>query len=160
MYKIINKMDELMHYLQSNTHYYKSQPEQILNTKIMINKNHIKNIIGKCLFNIINLFEQYGYVFTNDDYIFLIIHNESIFKYISDNNKTNELCELAVQYYGLSLRFVPQNKKTVKICKIAVQNNGEALPYVPKFPINGEFRKKPLLRGLFPKIKKQMKFVK
>ena len=133
-------MDELTNYLQSQNHYYKFDLEQILDTKIMINKDHILCITGYCLFNIIKLFEQYGYVFTNDDYIFLA-HNPSIFVYIPDNKRTYEICKLAVQYDAYALQYITEDKKTDEICKIAVQQCGLTLKFVPEYMRTNEIYK-------------------
>ncbi len=69
-------MDELTRYLKLGD-YDKSKLEQILNTKIIITDDHIKNINFKYYhidikFNMITLFEKYGYIFTNDICVFLI----------------------------------------------------------------------------------------
>ena len=181
-------MDELLQYLKSDS-YNESELEQILNKKIVITKNHIENInIGNYRdyleFNIINLFEKYGYVFTNNDCIMLVNKYGYILDDIPEDIKTNEICEIAVKKHWYALEFVPndkktdyicriavekhayalqhvpENKKTNELCKIAVENRGYALKFVPEFPINGEFCKKPRIRGLFPKIKKQMNYVK
>ncbi len=94
------KMDELTRYLKL-CKYKKIELEQILNKKIIITENHIKNIDLDCIidhdFNIINLFEKYGYVFTNNIYILLVRKNGYILNDFSDNIKTDEICKIAVQ---------------------------------------------------------------
>ncbi len=66
-------MDELTQYLNTSKYYSEYKLEQILNKKIIITKNHIDHIkCISCEFNIIILFEQYGYIFTNEDYILLV----------------------------------------------------------------------------------------
>ena len=151
-------MDELTQYLKSNC-YYDNILEIILNKKITITKEHISNINIDCCnvngINIINLFEKYGYVFTNDDYIMLLKKNRFviyfipkdkqtneickiavqqdgyILHHISEDNKTNEICEIAVQKFGFALKYVPEDKKTIALCKIAVEKDIYALDFVP-----------------------------
>ena len=151
-------MDELTQYLKNTIIYTESELELILNKKIIITKNHINNIrIKFCCeynFNIIEIFEKYGYVFTNDDYIMLVnkyryairfIQKDKqtieickiavqqcgdILYFISEDKKTNEIYEIAVRTNGQSLLFVPNNKKTIEICKIAVQQDGLTLLYI------------------------------
>ena len=129
-------MDELTEYLKSNYYYNEYELEAILNKKIIINQNHIENINLRdyhdhWYFNIIKLFEKYGYVFTNDDYILLINRCGNVMTYISDDRLTDEICKTTVQHNGHVLQFVPENKKTDEICKIAVAKNKLALEYVP-----------------------------
>ena len=138
--------------------YKKREIKNLLNKKIMITKNHVENINCNPTpgFNIISLFETYGFVFTNDMYILLVRKNGFMIDYISkdkqtdelwkiavqqnvytfhnisDDKKTDELCEIAVKRDGCLLKYVPNDKKTDKICKIAIQQNGLALFYVPK----------------------------
>ena len=47
-------------------------------------------------------------------------------------NQTEEICVLAVQRYGDTLKYVKDQFKTENICKLAVQQDGYALPYVKK----------------------------
>ena len=129
-------MDELIQYLKSLM-YNEFELKQILNKKIIITRNHIEHINLYYYgiywrFNIIALFEIYGYIFTDDDCILLINKDISIMQYIPDNNKTYELCENAVRYSGTTLQYVPDSKKTKKICKIAVRQYGYLLRHVPK----------------------------
>ena len=129
-------MDELTLYLQSTEYYAEYKLEQILNEKIIITDDHIKNIdfnyyesdLG---FNIITLFEKYGYVFTNNDYILLVSKSGSTIKYISEDKQTNKICKTAVKQYGFALEFISDDKKTNEICKMAVLRNKTALCYVP-----------------------------
>ena len=133
-------MDELLLYLQSDS-YDEIKLEQILNNKIIITKNHIKNINldnydtirdKNWDFNILNLFEKYGYIFTYDDYILLVNKNDCILEYVPENMKTDEICEIAIKQSGSAFNFIPKNKKTDKLYKIAVQSNGLALQHIPK----------------------------
>ena len=128
-------MDELMRYIQFED-YEKFGFEQILNKKIMITKNHFEKINFNLCYdeeiNIINLLEKYGYIFTDDDYIFIINDSPCSFAYIPENKRTIELCKIVVQKRGDMLYHVSENKKTDEICKIAVQQNGYALAYVPE----------------------------
>jgi len=156
-------MDELTQYLRSkycsgSKNYNKNELEEILNKKIIITENHIKNIVLYKYyfdFNIINLFEKYGYIFTNNDYILLVKKDGYILKYIPiDNqtdeiytyavkqngnalqfipidNQTDEIYTYAVKQTGHALQFIPEARKTKKICEIAVRQDGQALCYVP-----------------------------
>ena len=127
-------MDELTIYLKAG-YYHKLKLEQILNKKIIITKEHIDNIhTWNCQyidFDIINMFEKYGYVFTYDDYILLVKKGSHMFKFIQENIKTDKLCKFAVQQSGYALQYVPDDKKTEEICKIAVQQDGYTLQYIP-----------------------------
>ena len=124
-------MDELTEYLINAPTYYYSviRLERILNKKIIITPNHIKYVKQG---PIINIFKKYGYVFTEDDYMYLMLNINNAFSNIPDNEKTNKLCVFAVQQNGQNLQFVPPNKITDEICKIAVQQNYNALEYVPE----------------------------
>ena len=128
-------MDELTRYLKLGD-YDKSKLEQILNTKIIITDDHIKHIKFDYYnynpeLNIIKLFEQYGYIFTNDIYILLINKNGYMLKYMSTDNITNEICKIAVQQTGNALEYVPENKKTNELCVIAIRQHMDTLEYVP-----------------------------
>ncbi len=68
---IRNYMDELISYLHEDTK-DKNKLIKILNTKIKITHDHIRNINKFYDFNIIKLFRDYGYITTNDDYHVLI----------------------------------------------------------------------------------------
>ena len=93
-------MDELTQYLKSYE-YKKSKIEKILDKKIIITDNHIKNINFKyCNFDIITLFEKYGYVFTIEIYKIAVRQNGYILKHISDDKKTDEICKIAVEHLG------------------------------------------------------------
>ena len=129
-------MDELSYYLKHRRGCYKkSELEQILNKKIVITKKHIKNIYSDysyCWrFNIIILFEKYGYCFTNDDYILLVSIDGSLIRYISEDNITDEICKIAIKQYKYAFRRIPDNKKTIEICKIAIRRDAWALEFVP-----------------------------
>jgi hypothetical protein len=63
-------------------------------------------------------------------------HNVSILKYVKPYKMTNEqyleICKIAVldnKYLGLY--YVPEHKRTFEICKLAVEHNGLSLKYVP-----------------------------
>ena len=129
-------MDELSYYLKHRRGYYKKTAlEQILNKKIVITKKHIKNIYSKCgwiwRFNIITLFEKYGYCFTNDDYILLVSMDGNMIKYISEDNITDKICKIAIKQYEYAFRHIPDNKKTIEICKIAIRRDIWALEFIP-----------------------------
>ena len=127
--------DELTRYLRSG-HYRKNELENILNKKIMITKDHINNIKIKYYFyyrvDMIKLFEKYGYVFTDDDYIMLVKKAGQMLEYIPENKRTNKICKIAVQQNGDALYYVPNDKKTDELCEIAVQQYGQALQYIPE----------------------------
>ena len=115
-------MDDLLDYLQSNDCYDEYELEQILDTKIIITKDHIENIDllnygADWDFDIINLFKKYGYNFTNDDYILLVNENGYILDDIPDDKKTNEICKNAVKQSGHALEYVPEDKKQIKYVK-------------------------------------------
>ena len=124
---IIYKMDELTLYLKTTEYYNIYDLEYILDKKIMITHNHIKYINRKYIF-MINLFKNYGYTFTNEDYITIISKDGHILKYIPEDIITNELCETAVKQAGDSIIYVPKNKLTNEICEIAIQS-------LPKYSI-------------------------
>ena len=124
-------MDELTIYLKTGR-YNKISLEQILNKKIIITKNHINNIYftRSCGFNIINLFEKYGYIFMDDDYILLVSKNGMLLRYIPEDKITDKICKIAIQQNVYALRYVPIDKITDKICKMAVQQNGTIIEYI------------------------------
>ncbi len=126
-------MDELTQYLKSNADYTEFELEQILNKKIIITDDHIKNIkFEYCNFNIIVLFEKYGYVFTNEIYKMIIQKYGYALFFISEDKKTDEIYEIAIKQNGMALQYIIDDKKTNKICEIAVQQHGYALCYVPE----------------------------
>ena len=130
-------MDELTQYLKTGK-YIENELEQILNKKIIITEDHIKHInmpISNFYgynFNIITLFEKYGYVFTDDDYILMIRKNGNIIEYISKDKLTNNMCEIAVRQGGILLRYIPSDKRTNELCKLAVQENAYLIIFVPE----------------------------
>ena len=131
-------MDELTRYLKSTTDYTEIELEQILNKKIIITRNHVENVKfcfyfykNKNVPIIIKLFEKYGYVFTDDDYILWMTKNGLALKFIPIDKKSNEICMTAVKHTGYALQFVPEDKKTDELCKIAVKQNIQALRFVP-----------------------------
>ena len=108
-------MDELEIYLKNKEYYDARELERILNTKIIITKKHVQCIANGWGYpyynNIINLFEKYGYVFTDNDYISLICQNGNMLQYISNDRITNEMCKIAVKQNKTTLRYVPNDKK-------------------------------------------------
>ena len=99
-----------MQYLQSK-HYIEHELEKILNKKIIITMDHVKNIKFDYFkydpeFNIIKLFEKYGYVFTNEICITLINKDAFMISDFSDDKKTDEICKIAVQSKGLLLEYI------------------------------------------------------
>ena len=52
-------------------------------------------------------------------------------KYIPEQLRTKELCELAIKQNGSSLYYVPECLKTPEFCEVAVKNYGHALQFVP-----------------------------
>ena len=134
-------MDPLQSYLTTLSYdlYRKTELVKILDTKIFITEKHIKcmrfsfsYMNPRNYMNIIQLFETYGYIFTENDYKYILKHKGILLYFIDDIKKTNELCEIAVQQDGLALEYMPKNKRTIEICKMAVQQNGLALDYIPR----------------------------
>ena len=125
-------MDILEIYLTQHRKYNSKELIDILETKINITKNHVKHI--KCtwiIFEVLTLFEKYGYIFTEDDYKYIVGKYPFILERIPDDNKTYEICKIAVQKYGSMIQYISDDKKTDEICKIAVEQCNEALKYVP-----------------------------
>ena len=105
-------MDKLLEYLQTTNYYSKSKLITLLNTKIMITNKHIENMKYSD-FNIIKLFEEYGYVFTNDDYLKLVKKSGYFLRWIEDDKKTKEMCEIALKSTSpMMLQFVPEHFQT------------------------------------------------
>ena len=50
---------------------------------------------------------------------------------IPENERTTELCKVALLNDGRALRYVPQNKLTRKICELAVEQDVSAIQHVP-----------------------------
>ena len=56
------------------------------------------------------------------------------------NNKTPELCRLAVEKDGRVLDYIPDGLITPELCRLALEtSNGEALEFIPKKLITPEF---------------------
>ena len=94
-------MDELTQYLKLS-HYNEFELEEILNKKIIITKDHVDSIDidyywDECEFNIIKLFEKYGFIFTDDIYISLLNKNGNIIHDIPEKKRTNEIYKTAVR---------------------------------------------------------------
>jgi hypothetical protein len=53
-------------------------------------------------------------------------------EHVPENLKNPEICLIAVQKHGLALQFVPDNQRTNEICLAAVQQNEIAVRYVPE----------------------------
>ena len=53
-------------------------------------------------------------------------------EFIPREFKTRELCEKAVQDYGIMLEFVPEELKTKELCELALKSRGRALEFVPE----------------------------
>ena len=125
-----NYNDELYNYLKYSQTYKIEELEKILNTKITISNIHIKNFSrNKHEFNIITLFEKYGYIFTIADYTMLINNSCTYFCLASD--KSYELCKIAVSIAGILLYFVPNDKLTTELYELAVKQDGQALDMIP-----------------------------
>ncbi len=136
-------MDPLQVYLTTACYHHKDRIEHFLDKKIIITIDHIKNINFEswhdhCNFNIIMLFEKYGYVFTNDSYIALVNKQGNMLQYIPNDKRTYKICKTAVQRTGLALQYVPINKQTNEIYKTAVRQDGFALGLIPKNKITNE----------------------
>ena len=55
----------------------------------------------------------------------------SLFEYVSDHLKTQEMCDNAISKGSYNLKFVPGHLKTEKMCKKAVKDDPKALQFVP-----------------------------
>ena len=114
-------MDALLDYLQSNYHHDKSELILLLDTKITITIKHIENM-KYTDFNIIKLFEEYGYVFTDDDYLKLVKKSGYFLQWIKDDKKTKEICEIALKSTSLGMIiFVPKHFRHLKCMYIEKQ---------------------------------------
>ena len=51
--------------------------------------------------------------------------------YIPEQNRTEEICKIAVKTDGLQLYAVPLPMRTEEVCKIAVKSNGLSITFVP-----------------------------
>ena len=136
-------MDELSIYLANNDPCDKNKLINILNNKIIITSEHIKlihyDVREKHLnLNIIKLFEDYGFIFNIDDYRQLLKQNGFLLKYLTDENKTEELCEIAIKSYPSSFNYVPRNMQTDKICELVIYHDWCMIKYVPYDKITDE----------------------
>ena len=112
------KDDELTQFLKSKC-YIETELIRILDTKIIITSDHIKNIDVTCYTEIYNYdilakFERYGYIFTNDDYIILMNKNELMLRnglFICQDeipkHIAHERCKLAIQQNRCEFQFIP-----------------------------------------------------
>ena len=123
-------MDDLKDYLSCATYYDIDELHKILDKKKTITSEHIANIKPNHPYiNFVQLFENYGYIFTNDDYIELVSTDGYYLSFIQ--NKTYELCEIAVNNNSYALKFVPDNQKTIELCEIALKYNDYVDRYIP-----------------------------
>ena len=58
--------------------------------------------------------------------------------YIPEDLKTPELCEMAVQQYGLALYYVPEKFITPQLCETAIKQNGMSIEWIPEKLITKE----------------------
>ncbi len=151
--------DKLLSYLKKHYFYDIASIIKILETKIIITNEHINVLNIESIFlnnnyKIISIFQQYGYIFSNDEliklsindirivpyipddnidivYNYLIKNNKHILRYIPENKRTYDICINSISMNGLMLEYVPENMKTYEICKTAVIQNGRCLLFVP-----------------------------
>ena len=61
-----------------------------------------------------------------------IYENGFALKYVPEELKTPELCELAVTSNGWALQYVPDELITPRLCYVAIKNDGTTLELVPE----------------------------
>ena len=132
MKTVSESTDTLLDYLQSNENYDNSYLTSLLNTKIVIKKEHVSNM-KYVNFNIIKLFGKYGYDYTNDDYLMLVMKDERFLNLIPEDVKTYEFYKLVVQSNGLLLQYVPEWFQAPDLCVLAIKNNRDASKFIPKY---------------------------
>ena len=148
-------MDELDYYLQTTSYYNYKKLKRILNKKIIITANHIKYVNIKEINKIIDLFEKYGYVFTTEDYIMLLLKDVTVLEHIPENKRTDEIYEIVarqnwlvmalytheitdkiyeigIRHDGLTLQYIPRDRITNNMCKLAIRQNCCSIRYVPE----------------------------
>ena len=132
-------MDALQQYFITRKFrdYAKHELIEILEMKINITSEHIKIMKNnyfshKHNYNIISLFEKYGFVFTDDDYKQILNKSGLFICDIPKIKQTDELCTIAVKENGWALEYISEDKKTDKLCEIAVRQNGSILQHVPE----------------------------
>ena len=89
----------------------------------------LKNLKPKCSVNY-SIFGRYINDFPLDWKIKCIKHDGFLLHYIDD--KTEELCRLAVKKNGSALQNVPIEFRTPELCRLAVEKDGCALESVPE----------------------------
>ena len=67
-----------------------------------------------------------------------IYENGFALKYVPEDMRTYELCEIAVKNEGWALEFVPKEFKTKELCEIAVK---ECLKWIVKYELENLFEK-------------------
>ena len=123
-------MDELDEYLKCSYNYIGHDIEKILNKKIIITDSHIKNInFNHCHFNIIALFEKYGYIFTNEIYEMIIQQDGWLIRYFSEDNK---IFEKAIRKNGWVMRHIFKNNNINELCKTEIQHDKWEVQHVSK----------------------------
>ena len=53
-------------------------------------------------------------------------------RFVPEELKTKEMCELAVKDEALTLQYVPEELRTYKLCYVAIKNDGTTLEFVPE----------------------------
>ncbi len=114
-----NTMDKLLDYLQTTVYYHESDLILLLsNSKIMITEKHIANI-KYTTFNILKIFETYGYIFSDDDYLMLVKKCGYFIQWIPENKKTREMCEIAHASTTYSMfQYIPKHLRTLEMLEI------------------------------------------
>ena len=117
-------MDKLLNYLQSNDYYNESDLILLLsNSKIMITETHIANL-KYTAFNIVKLFETYGYIFSDDDYLMLVKKSGYFIRWIPENKKTRDMCAIAYNSTNISvLEHIPEHLQTWKMLEWKMNSN-------------------------------------
>jgi Domain of unknown function (DUF4116) len=63
---------------------------------------------------------------------------EALF-HVPERHRTPELCRLAIEQSGWALKFLSLDKRSLELCRIAVEQEGWALQFVPEEYLNSEF---------------------
>ena len=53
-------------------------------------------------------------------------------RFVPEELKLKEMCELAVKDEALTLQYVPEELRTYKLCYVAIKNDGTTLEFVPE----------------------------
>lgn len=56
---------------------------------------------------------------------------DHLFRFVSEDLKTEEICNMVVKQCGNVLRFIPEHVKTIELCCVAVNQSCDDILYVP-----------------------------